>query len=55
MASIGRIHLTICSLKRYLFSALLRPPCSKDSPMYSEKLYEFFCAFRLAWRKNLLF
>jgi hypothetical protein len=26
----GRIHLTICSLKRDLFSALLRPPCSKD-------------------------
>ena len=54
-AGFGRIHLTTYSLKRYLFSALLRPPCSKDFPMYFEKLFEYFCAFRLAWRKNLLF
>ncbi len=51
----GRIHLRIHSLKRYLFAPLFVENARKTATMYSEKLYEFFSAFRLDGHKNLLF
>ncbi len=45
---LGRIHLRIHSLKRYLFA----PGFVKNA---RKTTYKYFCAFFLAGHKNLLF